>query len=198
MGCISYKYLVNSIKNGVLIIDEKDYSYNVIIKSIPRIKFICRLYGVNLSVLEIENRKINSLTDIATAINLKDKKELLNFIYDKTCDYLDYDFINKNKCVFKNNKCISDRNKDHVKDCGCCRSRNGSLCKYLVKGKCSIRNLGCKFFICPTLKKMGLRYKNKDFPLFNYFCNIREKIVLRYTIFIPKEKVIERCLRHWW
>ena len=198
MGRITYKDLVNCIYNKILIIDEDDYSYDKIIGSIRRIKLVSTIKRLEVKFIERKKRDVNSLKDLTVVFNLHNKKERLNFIYDKMCDYLDYYFIKKNKCVFINNKCISDRHKKYEKDCGCCRGRNGEICKYLKNNSCSIRNLGCKFYICPTLKKKGLSYKNRDFPIFNCFCSFREKIVLRYTIFVPKDKVIERCLTYRW
>ena len=198
MRSITYRKLFDCISDGKMTIKEGDYSYDEIIRSIPRIKLIKKLYNIEIVILELEDRKINSLNDILLVFNIKDKKKRLNFIYDKMCDYLDLDFVVNNKCLFKNNKCVSDRNKSYNKNCGCCRAKSGELCKFLINNRCSIRNLGCKFFICPTLKKRGLKYRNRDFPIFNYFCSFREKIVLRYTIFVPKEKVIERCLSHRW
>lgn len=197
MKKISYKELKNNI-HKVLYLDEFDYSYDLIVASIPRIKRICKWYHVLFKVSERKPRNINSLKDIEKAINMKNKRERIEFIYDKVCDYLDDDFIKKNKCLFKNNQCISDRSKNYDKNCGCCRSRNGELCQYLKDGRCTIRNMGCKFFVCPTLKKRGVTYKTTDFPLLKYFCSFRQRIVLRYTIFVPKEKVIERVLSYRW
>ena len=197
MKKISYRTLSNNI-DSKLRISEKDYSYDLIISSIPRIIKICKWYNVDFEVIEVKNRPINSLKDIETAINIKDKREKISFIYDKVCDYLDYDFIKNNKCLFMNNKCISDRNKSYIKDCGCCRAKNGKLCEYLKDNRCTIRNMGCKFFVCSTLKKQGISYKINSFPLLKYFCSFRQKIVLRYTIFVPKEKVLERVLSYRW
>ena len=197
MRKISYRELKNNIHNG-LYLDEKDYSYDLIVSSIPRIRKICKWYHVPFKVSEVKSKNINSLKDIEIAINMKNKRARIEFIYDKVCDYLDYDFIKKNKCLFKDDKCISDRGKNYDKNCGCCRARNGEVCQYLEDGRCTIRNLGCKFFVCPTLKKKGVTYKTTDFPLLKYFCSFRQRIVLRYTIFVPKEKVIERVLNYRW
>lgn len=199
MKKISYKQLKNNLVKGKkLILSEKDYSYDLLVSSIPRIRKICRLNHVSLEIIENESRQINSLKDIEQAVNIHERGKQLSFIYDKICDYLDYDFIQNNKCLFKNDKCISDRGKSYDKNCGCCRSRSGEVCQYLIDGHCTIRNMGCKFFVCPTLKKRGISYKTRDFPLLKYFCNFRQRIVLRYTIFVPKEKVIERVLKYRW
>ena len=133
MRSIAYKALINSINDKELIIDEKNYTYDEIIRSIYKIKLLSKIFKVKVNIVEKEKRDINSLSDIATVINMKDKREKISFIYDRMCDYLDYEFIHKNKCVFIKNKCVSDRNKDYEKNCGCCRSKDGNLCKYLIK-----------------------------------------------------------------
>ena len=195
---ISRKDLIKNIHDNTLVLREKEFSYESIIKSIPKICFFCKIHKLSCKLISRKKRDINSLEDLATAINISSKKERISFIYDKVCDYLDSDFLGKNKCCFRNGQCEADRLKSYYKDCGCCRSKSGELCEYLNKGRCTIRNLGCKFFICPTLKKKGLKYKTNDFYLLKYFCNMREKIILRYTIFVPKEEVIERVLSHRW
>lgn len=197
MKKISYKELKNSI-HSKLILDESTYSYDLIIASIPRIKKICKWYNKGLEIKEKKKRDINCLKDIETAINIKNRRKQIEFIYDKVCDYLDFNFIKNNQCLFIHNQCVSDRGKKYKKDCGCCRSKNGMLCTYLKDGRCTIRNMGCKFFVCPTLKKLGITYKTTDFPLLKYFCSFRQRTVLRYTIFVPKEKVIERVLSYRW
>ena len=195
---ISRKNLRNSIHANTLVLKESDFSYDSIVKSIPKIRFFCKFHNLSCKFISKKKRDVNSLEDLAEAINYKSKRERISFIYDRVCYYLDSDFLGKNKCCFKEWQCEADRNKPYYKNCGCCRSKSGELCKYLENDHCTIRNLGCKFFICPTLKKKGLKYKTNDFYLLKYFCNLREKIVLRYTIFVPKEEVIERILSHRW
>ena len=195
---ISRKELMKHVEDKTLVLKEKNFSYEIIVKSIPKIRFFCKIHKLSCELISNKKRDINSLEDLANAINIRNKKERIEFIYDRVCDYLDSDFLGQNKCEFLKNQCLADRAKPYYKDCGCCRAKSGELCDYLKDGKCTIRNLGCKFFICPTLKKKGLKYKINDFYLLKYFCNFREKIVLRYTIFVPKEKVIERVLSHRW
>lgn len=195
---LSRKDLEKNHKGNKLILSEKDYSYDLIILSLRKINRFCKKNDLKCVLISTKKREINSLEDLSYAINCTSRREQISYIYDKVCDYLDSDFLVKNKCKFKNNKCISDRNKKYSKDCGCCRAKSGELCKYLDKDHCTIKNLGCKFFVCPTLKKQGIKYKTNDFYLLKYFCNFREKVVLRYTIFVPKEDVIERILTHRW
>jgi hypothetical protein len=35
----------------------------------------------------------------------------------------------------------------------------------------------------------------KDIPLAYYFLNDRQKIVLRYTVFTPKEEIIDKLIK---
>ena len=143
------KRLKENVINCELVINEKDFPYENIIQSIPRIRFFCKLHHVSCKFISKKKRAVNSLEDLATAINLSSKKERLDFIYDKVCDYLDSDFLGKNKCEFLKDQCIADRAKPYYKNCGCCRAKSGEVCEYLKDGHCTIRNLGCKFFICP-------------------------------------------------
>ena len=50
---------------------------------------------------------------------LKRKIDRYEYIYDVACNYLDNEFITKNICDFKNDKCFAKR--DFNCTCGCCR-----------------------------------------------------------------------------
>lgn len=184
----------------------EEEKYQDFLKTIHKLRFICRK-KVNIDIT-FDNKKIDikkekdqriiDLYHIGQALNIKNKKERYEYIYDVVCDYLDSCFRGKNLCEFKNNKCLGDRNKKFEKSCGCCNGKNRGTCKYLINGSCSIKCMGCKLFTCPSLRKKGIKFRIKDIPLLNYFFNLRQKEVLAYTIFTPKDEVIERLIKFRW
>lgn len=137
----------------------------------------------------------NDFDKVLKALNMKNKYERYSYIYDEVCDYLDSLFIDKNMCEFADNKCYSNRCKNFEKTCGCCSNNRGVACKYLVDNHCTIKCSGCKFYICPVLKKKRGPIRMKDIPLAYYFLNDRQKIVLRYTVFTPKEEIVDRLVK---
>lgn len=207
---MKYKELKKKKKDNVIEMNfDKPLSeetYQDFLKSIRKLRFLCRK-KVNLHItlnhkdIDIDKEKdqrIISLYHIEKAINIKEKKKRYEYIYDVVCNYLDSCFQGKNLCEFKNNKCLGDRSKKFEKSCGCCNGKNRGTCQYLVDGHCTIQCMGCKLFTCPSLRKKGIKFRIKDIPLLNYFFNLRQKEVLAYTIFTPKEKVIERLIKFRW
>lgn len=85
---------------------------------------------------------------ICNALNIKNRKRRITYIYDKSCELIDKKVDNKNICGFKNNKCYSQR-KSNSKYCnGCCRK-----CLYQTNKGCSTSNLTCKIFNCTEVTK---------------------------------------------
>lgn len=197
---VGHMYKINFDK------DFTDEEYLDFLKTIRKLRFLCR--RKNTVIITIDNtpitlkdnndERIYNLYHIEKALNIKNKKERYEYIYDVVCDYLDSYFKGKNLCEFKDNKCAGDRSKKFEKSCGCCNGKTRGTCKYLIDGNCSIKCMACKLFTCPTLKKKGIRFRIKDIPLLNYFFNLRQKEVLAYTIFTPKEQVIERLIKFRW
>lgn len=207
---MKYKEIKKNKKDNIIIINFnkplEEEKYQDFLKTIHKLRFICRK-KVNIYIT-IDNKDINiskekdqrviNLYHIEQALNIKNKKERYEYIYDVVCDYLDDCFRGKNLCEFKDDKCLGDRNKKFEKSCGCCNGKTRGTCKYLVNGSCSIKCMGCKLFTCPSLRKKGIKFRIKDIPLLHYFFNLRQKEVLAYTIFTPKDEVIERLIKFRW
>ncbi len=138
--------------------------------------------------------KINSVH----AANIKDKRERYSYIYDVVCDYLDNEFIHKNKCEFCNNKCAAIRNGYHFEEsvAGCCYGRRRGTCKNFKNNICSIKSIACKLFTCKYLKKQNIRYKINDIPLLKYFFDIIQKYIMSMAIMTDKEETIDMLIKH--
>lgn len=125
--------------------------------------------------------------------------EKYEYIYDTVCDFLDNEFICKNICEFKNDKCIAKRNFNIT--CGCCRhykslfSNQLIQCEYLINKRCSTKCLTCKMFTCNYIvKHKKIKYRIKDIFLLDKFLNPIQKIIILISYFTSKEKIIKRLL----
>lgn len=125
--------------------------------------------------------------------------EKYEYIYDTVCDFLDNEFICKNICEFKNDKCIAKRNYNIT--CGCCRhykslfSNQLIQCEYLIDKQCSTKCLTCKMFTCDYIvKHKKIKYRIKDIFLLDKFLNPIQKIIILISYFTSKEKIIKRLL----
>lgn len=148
--------------------------------------------------LNIKDYEVKDLIDSIKIEMYDTKKERYNYIYDKTYDMLNYEFTVKNLCQFKDNKCIEKRRTNVI--CGCCRryknifSKKLVKCRYLKNKKCVAKCISCKLFTCDTLKKKNIKYGIKNFYLLNNYFNFIQKLIIKYSVYTPKDKIMKRLL----
>lgn len=178
----------------VIIIKRDNNKYNI-----PKFLKLKRLfntfkfeYNGKLYDKEIkDNKEVRQISLLVEALNIRNRKERLNFIYDKSCDLLDEDFYGCNLCEFKNNKCFVNRMHKGSVD-GCCRSRdNMNACKFLINHRCTNRNLACKIHICSYMKNKGYKFKVNDIYMIKYLYSWKQKIFCYFNLFIDKEKFLK-------
>ncbi len=167
-------------------------NYDRFLKRLKYLKYYDEVFVFNYS-RDFKHKE--EAEQLLKALNMKDRYARYSYIYDEVCKYLDDLFIKKNMCEFQNDKCYSNRCKKFEKSCGCCSNNRGVECKYFDKDHCTIKCSGCKFYICPTLRKKKGAIRMKDIPLAYYLLNVRQQIVLRYSVFTPKDKILQKMLK---
>ncbi len=111
------------------------------------------------------------------------KETNIKIKYEKILDYISNHLINEEKiyekCQFKNNQCIANRNnKTPRKYNGCCYKYKEGLCKKLKNKKCSIDCISCKIYTCSYLEKQyGKINLNKIFPIKKVFNRKQREII---------------------
>lgn len=122
--------------------------------------------------------------NIIEALNIKNKKKRINFVYDKACEYID-DYNNKQEisCEFKDGKCIHQYNTERYN--GCC-----SLCRYQSEKGCVTQNISCKLFFCDSLCKKYKILKFRDLKIFNCL-SLRNRIIIKNNFFTRKETFLK-------
>ena len=134
---------------------------------------------------------------------LKRKIDRYEYIYDVACNYLDNEFITKNICDFKNDKCFAKR--DFNCTCGCCRhfkhffSNKLVQCEYLIDKHCSAKCLPCKMFTCDEIvrdKKIEYRFsdiflldKFFPFPYSSYYISVLRTIPNDFQLYLTSVQV---------
>lgn len=146
-----------------------------------------KLYNKEIETTDKELKQISLLIE---ALNIKDKKKRLEFVYDKACDLLDNDFYGCNLCEFKNGKCMHDRKINSLGGGCCCNHDKSRACKHLTNIGCSTKCLACKFHICAMLKKQGYKFKVNDIYLIKYLYTWKQKIIIYNDFFMSKEEVL--------
>ena len=158
---------------------------------------IFKLLNFNFEVKFTSNYVDNNEELIKTIniLNTKGRKNTYSLIYDYACDVLDKKFCN-NLCGFKNNVCISNRNK-HSELSSCCEGRDRILCVHFnkKKKKCNIKSISCKLFVCSYLRKKGIKNNVNEVVYLKYFLSIRQKLICYSSFFEDKDQVINKFLK---
>ena len=107
--------------DGSNLLNDKNKIFNKIKHINKKVK---KEIGTSFKVIVFNSNGENEkdVFDLIRAIKivlLKRKIDRYEYIYDVACNYLDNEFITKNICDFKNDKCFAKR--DFNCTCGCCR-----------------------------------------------------------------------------
>ena len=184
--------------------DTKDNIYN----SLPNIIKVCNkkymidLYYNNekidinyITKNNVLNNKLIDIIEVSHAINLKNEKDKFDYIYDTVCNKLD-ERIKTNYCEFKDDICVKYRKKGSNHKNGCCECKGRGKCKYLINSECTMKScMACKLFTCYTLKTMGIIQNINDFVLTKYFFTNKQKDILQFSYWTPKEIVMEKLMK---
>lgn len=131
---------------------------------------------------------------IEKGINLKDKKKRYSYVYDEICKILD-EKVDTNYCEFKNDTCYRDRLKNNGHKNGCCECAGRGKCKFLKNGVCTMKScMACKLFTCAALRKKGINEKATNYLPLKVFFTSKQRDILSYSFWVPKEVVIKRLL----
>lgn len=161
------------------------------------------------NIIKSEQLKLKDeeFANIMQALDIKDKKERYIFLYDRTCEYLDSFFYEKNYCDFRDNKCGEKRTTNST--IGCCRHYKNKFlgpflignkfvkCEYLGEDcKCSAKCLSCKLYTCDYLEKKGVKFNIDDIPYLYLFFNPIQKWIIKTSVYTTKEKIIKKLLKY--
>lgn len=132
----------------------------------------------------ILDSNFEELKPIVEALNIKNRKQRITYIYDTACQQIDDHYQNKNICGFKNNKCYVQQKLNNGNINGCCR-----MCMYQSSKGCTTKNLTCKIFTCSEVEKRCQVIKFNDLKILNLL-SYRNKMILKSDYFSKREDVI--------
>ncbi len=121
---------------------------------------------------------------IITALNIKNRRQRITYIYDEACAQIDNHYQNKNICGFKNNMCYVQQKLKNGTTNGCCR-----FCKYQSNKGCTTKNLTCKLFTCSEVEKRCQIIQFEDLKILKIL-SLRDRIILKSDYFSKREDVI--------
>lgn len=120
---------------------------------------------------------------IVRALNIKNRKIRITYIYDSACQIIDDYNNSENICGFKNCQCYTQRGTNYKY--GCCR-----LCKYKTDKGCPTKNLACKLFNCSEVCKRRKVIKYEDLKILKVL-SIRQRFAVKSDYFSIREDVLK-------
>lgn len=181
-------------KKYIDIRNDDDYE-----KFLRKIKYYKFFFNTEFDI----TREYKDLKDICFALNIKNRKDRITFIYDNACDKIDRENP-CNACGFKEGKCDAHRDKKYIN--GCCR-----MCRYQSDKGCTSKNLACKLFNCSTVKKRyevleygdihilkALSLKNRTIVKSDYFSKRDDvlKDLYTFTLTYATIRIVYRIIRN--
>ena len=164
----------------IIVSNVKDYN-----KLLKRIKLYKTIF-YRRTFFVVENRINDENIDyIISALDIKNRKKRIEYIYDKSCEIIDNKNKNKNICGFKNNMCYVQRKLKNGKYNGCCRK-----CLYQTKSGCSTKNLTCKLFNCSEVKNRYEVVEYDDLKLLKLL-SLKNRIIVKSDYFSKREDVLK-------
>lgn len=102
------------MKKKIILKSKKDLS------SFYKRLWLYRSFLYRYVTFETEDDKYN-ISSFINALNIKNRRKRIKYIYDAACLEIDDYYKDKNMCGFKNNQCYVQRKLNNNKFNGCCR-----------------------------------------------------------------------------
>lgn len=125
-----------------------------------------------------------NISNFIMALNIKNRRKRIEYIYDNACLEIDNFYEGKNVCGFKDNQCYVQRKLNNNKFNGCCR-----MCIHQSKTGCKTKNLTCKLFFCEEAKKRHKTLTIKDINIFKMFTP-SQRYIINTDYFNSRDEVI--------
>ncbi len=167
-------------RKTILISNSNDY--NKFLRKLSIYKSILHYNTIFVVKNDINDNMINY---IINALNIKNRKKRVTYIYDNSCKLIDDNNKNINICGFKDNKCYVQRKLKNGKCNGCCRK-----CLYQTKEGCPTKNLACKLFNCSEVTSRYNTLKYNDLKILKLL-SLKNRIIIKSDYFSTREDVLK-------
>ena len=169
------------MKSKIITINNYN-DYNKFLKKINIYKSIL-YYNTLFEVKNNINEK--NIDYITNALNMKNRKKRIEYVYDQSCKLIDRKNQGINICGFENGKCWVQRKIKNGKCNGCCRK-----CIYQTSNGCSTKNLSCKLFNCTEVRSRYNVIRYNDLKLLRLLSK-KNQIIIKSDYFSKREDVLK-------
>ena len=124
------------------------------------------------------------LDTIVRALNIKNKKQRVEYIYDEGVKYINK-YYSDDLCQFKNSQCVAQRKDGSGHINGCCRK-----CPIVTDKGCPSSNLTCKLIFCKTALGNIKLLRLRDIPILKCF-SVFQRMIVKASFFRMKEEILK-------
>ena len=155
-------------------------SMKIEVKS-TKLLFLYRSFLFKYIMFETKNKELKS---IVNALNIKDREQRIEYIYDEGIKYINK-YYSDDLCQFENDQCIAQRKSGSKEINGCCRK-----CPLVTDKGCPSSNLVCKLIYCKTALGNVKLLKFNEIPILKCL-SVTQRIVLRGSFFNTREDILK-------
>lgn len=146
-----------------------------------KLLFLYRTILFKFSTFKTNN---NELKTIVKALNIKNRKQRITYIYDETISLLN-EYYSQDLCQFIDGKCIVQRKNNSKSTNGCCRR-----CLIVTEKGCPSVNITCKLIYCKTAAKNIKLLKFNELTILKCL-SIRQRLIILASTMMVREEVIK-------
>ena len=163
------------MKKTIIINNEKDYK-----KLLSKLKYYKYYKFTSFNIINnINNQDIDIINK---ALNIKNKRKRIIYIYDELVKYLN-EYYREDLCKFENDKCFVQRKNNNK--FGCCAE-----CPLVKSGTgCPTSNVSCKLIYCKPALSNIKRIKLIEISI-SRCLSIIQRFILRFDVFSTREQII--------
>ncbi len=125
-----------------------------------------------------------NLETIIKALNIKKRKQKIEFVYDEAIKYIDQ-YYTTDLCKFKNSQCIVQRQNNNHEVNGCCR-----ICPLVTNKGCPSKNIACKLVYCKTALANLKPLKINNIPILKCL-SLRQRLIVMGNFFNTREEILK-------
>jgi hypothetical protein len=124
------------------------------------------------------------LHDFERALNLKNRRKRITYLYDRVCDIIDQYNAEQGITCHYSAEGICEDPKHQTRKNGCC-----CHCYLQRPDGCPTRNLSCKFYFCDHLAKKYHALTMEDIDLLKLF-TWSEREIIKNNVFVTRKTYI--------
>ncbi len=168
------------MEQNISINNEEDYQ--AFLKKLPKYRGIRGRFTDFVITGSVHTEE---LQDLSKALNIKNRRKRITYIYDRACDIIDSYNEKNGICCRYNDQGICEDPKHQTRKNGCC-----CHCYLQSSSGCPDRNLSCKFYFCDHICKKFKPLTMEDIDLLKMF-TVSQREIIKNNVFVTRKTYIK-------